>query len=379
MVNMKKEIHAFLFACRCVFEFEKLKVLTNSFREYENLPQKEFDDSEYKTSLELYNTFLSTGDEMYETNLNATYIKLYTLLVENLSSPDTAKELLGIELSLDDDDINGLSQKIYDEVFAYFEKEGSALRTPDEDVSIFLEILQNIFKGSEESHEHFVCPYCGGEPDVVEAADFFGDDSKYDGEKICCCECGAYAKLNSDDTIIGTMATKSLHAKRNMVRSLALEFSKATGSTKYETSIKLIKKLNKYFKDYRNAIDYFSDEDCNTLIDVLNKANAQLPTQTASIAYPKSHAELMQFFKAGMRIRIVKDITGRHNNRFLCPLQVGDSCVVAASKSGGTETFQFPNIKHMYVFNQNKFEIHHPSNSVDEYIMYPAELRNIPL
>lgn len=380
MNNIKKAVHEFLFAVRCAIQFEHLTTLTDSFRNLLHLPQEELDNEECTSSAELYNSFVSSGEKMYSNYLDSTYTNVYVALVENLCSPTKAKKLTGISLSLTIDDIKSLSPKIYAELFSYFENAGTVIKTPDEDMTIFIEILRSLFnnKNTETNSEHLVCPYCGGQPDIVEASDFFGDDTKYDGQRICCCDCGAYARLTKDDALIGTLAPKDLHNKRNCLRSLAFEFSKATGFTKYETNIRMLKKVNKYLKNYQNAIDYFNDEECNVLIDALANSLKQLQEISKTISYPRTPIELMDFLRNDMRLRVVKEITGKYNNKFIRPVAVGDTCIVISNRDN-TETMQFPNIPDMYHFDGNTFEIWHPSGAKDEYIMYPSDLRQLNL
>ena len=368
---MQKEILSFLSVCRTIVFYERIEEEVELYRGYQNLSQKEFDQPEYKELSDTYNNFSHSFDKMIGNYLDHAYSDLFIKLVEALSSKQDAKVLLGIEKSFARKEVEDLLSKAYEMILKIY-REG--IDDDVEDTIFFTNILRNILECKNDDVTDFTCPYCGGTPDIVEAVDFFGEDSKYDGKRVCCCECGAYAMVNSAGDIIGTMADKELHDKRNRVRSIMSQFNEVAGSLYYETRSRvasLIGKdsLNKY------AVDYFSVQECNKVIHALLEAIKKI--KALKVSYPKCHSDLMVMLKNGTRMRIIKDLTAKRNKRLLVPSQVGDSSFTVQVRGGGTETFNFPKGLD-YRFEGETFKIIHPSGNIDEYRLYPQDFRNIP-
>ena len=368
---MQKEILSFLSVCRTIVFYERIEEEVELYRGYQNLPQKEFDIPEYKNLSDTYQNFSKSFDEMIGNYLDHAYSDLFIKLVETLSSKNSAKKLVGIEKSFTQDEVSNLLSQTYEKILQIY-REG--VDDDVEDQLFFINIITNILNSKTDDATDLTCPYCGKTPDIVEAADFFGEDSKYDGKRVCCCECGAYALVNSSGDIIGTMADKELHDKRNRVRSIMSQFNEAAGSLYYETRSRvanLIGKdsLNKY------AVDYFSAQECNKVIHSLLEVIKKI--KTTNVSYPKCHRDLMTAIQNGTRLRIVKDLSAKRNKRLLVPMQVGTSSFTVQVRGGGTETFTFPKGLD-YRFEGETFKIVHPSGNVDEYKLYPQEFRNIP-
>ena len=368
---MQKEILSFLSICRAIALCEMMEEELELYRGYQNLSQKEFDKPEYKELSDTYQNFSKSFDTMMGNYLDHAYSDIFVQLVETLSSKDSAKDFIGIERSFSQDEVSELLSKTYEKILEIY-REG--IDDDVEDKLFFVNVLTSVLNDQKDDEIVFVCPYCGGTPDIVEAADFFGEDSKYDGKRVCCCECGAYAMVNDKGDIIGTMADKELHDKRNRVRSVMSQFNEIAGSLYYETRSRvatLIGKdtLNKY------AVDYFSVQECNKVIHSLLEAIKKI--KSLKVSYPKCHRDLMTSLQNGMRLRIVKDLSAKQNKRLLVPSQVGQSSFSVQVRNGGTEMFNFPKGLD-YRFDGNTLKIVHPSGNTDEYIMYPSEFRNIP-
>ena len=371
-IYMQNKILSFLSICRVIIFHEQIEKEIAFYRECQNLSQKEFDKEEYRELSSNFSNFTESFDNMVGNYLNHAYSDLYIALVETLSSETEAKKFLGIEKAFAVEEIETLLSKTYDAILdAYREGIGEV-----DDVLFFTNILASVVNEKKAPEElAIVCPRCGLTPDIVEAADFFGEDSKYDGKRVCCCECGAYAMVNDAGDIIGTMADKELHKKRNRVRSIISQYADITGSLYFEVHTKVANLIDRDFMD-KHAIDTLETEECNKVIHCFLEAKKKI--ETMDVAYPKNHTQFMSALKNGMRLRIIQDLSRKRNKRLLKPAQVGDTCFTVLLKGGGTESFNFPKGLD-YHFDGKIMSINHPSGNKDIYQMYPQELQNIPI
>ena len=370
---MRKEILSFLSVCRTIVFQERVQEEIEFYRNCQNLSQKEFDKSdEYGELSASYKNFSQSFDTMIENYLNHAFSDLYIVMVEKLSSVKSSEEFIGISKEFSSDEVSDILEKTYDEVVNAYRESIDEV----EAVLFFTNIVRNVIDKTEDTPTiDTVCPYCGNKPDIVEAADFFGEDSKYDGKRVCCCECGAYALVNDSGDIVGTMADKELHKKRNRVLSLMSQYSDVSGSLYYETRMAIGKLIGKSLPN-KNPASCLNTEECNKIIHsvlgTLKKIKESSPT------FPKCHAELISALKNGLRLRVVKELSAKNNKRLLVPSQVGENSFMVLCKGGGTETFMFPKgLK--YSFENEKIKILHPSGNYNEYTMYPEDYRNIPL
>lgn len=370
---MKNEILSFLCVCRIIIFQEQIQKEIEFYRGCQNLSQKEFDrPKEYKDVSDSYNTFSQSFDDVVDNYLNHSFSDLYVKMVETLSSVEKTKEFIGIEKSFTSDEILDILNKTYDAIIKVYKESIDEV----EEILFFTNIVKGVIENSSEVISNdIVCPYCGNKPDIVEASDFFGDDSKYDGKRVCCCECGAYALVNDSGDIIGTMADKELHKKRNRVLSLMSQYSEISGSLYYETRTVVSKLIGKNLP-IKNPSSCLNTEECNKIIHSLLSAIKKI--KETSPVFPKCHTEFISLLSTGLRIRIVKNLSEKQNKRLLVPTQVGDNSFVVLCKGGGTESFLFPKGLD-YRFNGNTLNVVHPSGNIDEYLLYPQEYRNIPL
>ena len=370
--QMKNEILSLLSICRVIVSREQIDKEISFYRECQNLSQKEFDKEEYKELSDNYANFTDAFNNMVGNYLDHAYSDLYVVLVETLSSSKKVKAFLGIERTFSAEEVEDLLSKVYSTILDTYRNGIGEV----EDVMFFANTVKNIIEERKaETNDAIVCPFCGMTPDIVEAADYFGEDSKYDGKRVCCCECGAYAMVNDLGDIIGTMADKELHKKRNRVRSLISQFSEITGSLYFEVHTRIANLIDRDFRD-KHVIDTLTTEECNKVIHSILEAKKKI--ESMDIRYPKNHAQFMDALKGGMRLRVVQNISKKRNKRLLKPAQIGDTCFTVLLKGGGTEIFNFP--KGMdYRFDGKVMQIVHPSDVVDIYEMYPQELQNIPL
>lgn len=365
---MQKEILSFLSICRAIVHYEQIEREINFYRDYQDLSRKEFDDDEYKELADSYTAFSEASNTMIGNYLNHAYSDLYAELVETLSSEEEAQGLFAVDKVFSVSEVKVFMDKAYEKIIAAY-REGV---DDVDDIVFFTNIIRNIINNrSNDTENAVICPYCGQKPDIVEAADFFGDDSKYDGKRVCCCECGAYALVNSNGDIVGTLANKELHKKRNRVRSVMAQYNEVSGSIYYETVTKVANLLGKDALT-KDSVAYFTEQECNTVIHALLEAMKKISAMT--IRYPKCHKDFMNAIHNGMRLRIVKDLTQKQNKRLLKPAQIGDTSFTVIGKGGETETFNFPKGL-AYRFENNILKIAHPSGAEDEYIMYPPEFR----
>ena len=369
---MEKAILSFLAICRAIISREKVKKEIDFYRECQNLSQKEFDKEEYKDLSDSYTNFVESFDVMVENYLDHAYSDLYIAMVETLTSEEDAEKFLGFKRTFSVEEIDDILSKAYASAMdAYRNGVGEV-----EDVLFFTNLIINIINERKPTAEHtIVCPVCGLIPDIVEASDFFGDDSKYDGKRVCCCECGAYALVNDAGDVIGTLADKELHKKRNRVRSIIAQYADMTGLLYFEVHTKVANLIDRDFMN-KHAIDSLGTEECNKVIHYFLEAKKKI--ENMSIAYPTNYSQFINAIKNGMRLRVVQNIMPKNNKRLLKPAQVGETCFTVILKGGGTETFNFP--KGMdYRFSDKIMKVVHPSGREDIYQMYPHELQNISL
>lgn len=368
---MKKTILSFLAICRAIVLYERMDGEIQLYRNCQNLSQKEFDQPEYQMLSEQHSAFTTAADAIVENYLSHAYSDLFVKLVEKLSSQKGSEEFLGISEHFSQDEVEALLSKAYDKILSIYREK---LDEDVEDTAFFKNILKEIVCDVNETID-FACPYCGKAPDIIEAADFFGEDSKYDGKRVCCCECGAYALVNDAGDIIGTMADKELHEKRNRVRSVMSQFNEISGSLYYETRSRVANLIGKSSLN-KHTVDYFSTQECNKVIHAL--LDAMKDIREKSVAFPKCHRDLMAGLKHGARLRIIQDLSAKQNKRLLVPLEVGDASFSVQLRGGGTEIFSFPKGLD-YRFEDDMVKIVHPSGKTDEYKFYPKEYRDIPL
>lgn len=342
---------------------KRMEECIDIFRISLNVSQKEYEGDEDE---KVFTSFKSASDTIMEKYRT----EAYDICFDSLYEQDIElSKLIGKELDFDD------IVSLLDETIIRIETILSENEVSEEDNLFFLQILQEVANVTpNESDEVLKCPYCDGTPEIISANDFFGEDSRYDGKQVCCCECGAFAILDKNGNIIGTMANKELHEKRSRLRSVLHKYCEVSASTMYEAKIKVLSNLDRKVP-YKNAIERLTLEECNSLIHKVLVAIKKI--EELNVRYPKNHKELMTCLKNGGRMKIIKEISQKNNGRILIPLEVGESTFTIKSRTG-IENILMPSSL-AYTFEGRKIKISHPSGLIDEYLIFPEEIRTIPV
>lgn len=374
---MNKEIASFVWAAKISIHLNTFSSFINTFREIENLSQKEYDDSEtYQNTNELYTNFTTASTELLTNIVNHAKKDMKYFLLDTICDEDFCIEKFGSDA--EEVSVNAIYKNI-DSFMDFFIKKLALLTEDVEDETFFWDtvkdfFINNIKQAEEEVYRDIVaCPLCSSDVTILPSADVFDENQNISSEQeyVAVCECcGAFAFVDQDGHIIGTLGDKETHVKRKRVYSAITNSCKDFGMLSYE-----VRKTFQYLVDKpldnKNDIENLDKAECNKIIHAFMVAKDK--KKNLDITWPTTHKELMASLKNGWRIRISKSISNKNIGRLLIPTSVSDGIIAVKSKDS-QETFLLPTGMN-YEFKNNVVIVHHPSGSSDMYTLYPPEYR----
>lgn len=289
---------------------------------------------------------------------------LYTCFKKVANTPELMKKLYGVASLPEGMSFDALFQQAFNKA-----KENVAMAKEENGGiywnNIVSEILNPVPVAEEDTQDNVVCPICGSiatlQPSELYAP---GLQTPF----VWGCECGAYALADANNEIVGTLAGAELHQRRASVRKAISETCETDGVTLYECLRVLSAKIGKRIRKLED-VEYLNEEDCDRCLDFYLEEREKKRREHP--VYPKTQGELMRFFEAGGRARVLDSVDHTAKGKLLIPVAVGPSSLIIRGKKGH-EILRFPSILE-YTFRGNVFSVIHPSGEKDRYQLYPLK------
>lgn len=260
---------------------------------------------------------------------------------------------------------------LFNTVFQKMMSTASTLPEETDGYTVFTELLREALNGKPDSAKEMqeTCPYCDGIPSRIPKADFFGKGTDDSDGYVWACECGAYARIAPDGTVLGTMADRTLHASRRTVRRAMYDLCFCAGLTVYE-SCRWLGRITGKSLHNPQGIEFFNEEDCSKTIERYECIKKRIGT--LKIHYPENHAELMEFLRNGGRMSVINSY-GYRNGRLLVPIQVGDEAIRVRFRKVVQDVALPEELD--FRFNGNVVTLRHPSGKQEKYRLHAREAR----
>lgn len=214
-----------------------------------------------------------------------------------------------------------------------------------------------------------VCPYCDGVPARTSKAEFFGEQIDDVDGYVWACECGAYAYIDTDGAVVGTIADTALHRLRRNAKHIVFELSRIAGVTVFE-GCKWISGLTGKQILQLQDFEYLNEEDCETVKAAFERFKTRL--KAFKVSYPKSHAELMSFLDEGGRFS-AQNAYGYKSGRLFVPIKVGDEAVRVRFRKNVQDIMLPKELE--YRFDGQQFMLCHPTGKREKFRLYAKEQR----
>ena len=302
--------------------------------------------------------------------IKATYGKqiiseAYEAFKNALSEPAFCKET-GIDIVLEKTE----AAKLFNDVFNRMVDMENAFPDEADGYLIFVELVREVRSQTTRSDiAADICPYCNGLPSKTAKADFFGENHDDNEGYVWACECGAYAYMNREGNVIGTMADRELHYQRKIVKKILFDLCGAAGMTIYESCRWAAWITGKSLNTVQD-VEYLSMEDCDAVRSLYDGVKERLKTKR--FQYPHTHGELIKFLEDGGRM-MAQNAFGYRYGRLLIPILTGSEAIRIRYQKGIQEVMLPKGLE--YRFEGDQMMILHPSGKREKYKLFTKEQR----
>ena len=302
--------------------------------------------------------------------IKATYGKqiiseAYEAFKNALSEPAFCKET-GIDIVLEKTE----AAKLFNDVFNRMVDMENAFPDEADGYLIFVELVREVRSQTTRSDiAADICPYCNGLPSKTAKADFFGENHDDNEGYVWACECGAYAYMNREGNVIGTMADRELHYQRKIVKKILFDLCGAAGMTIYESCRWAAWITGKSLNTVQD-VEYLSMEDCDAVRSLYDGVKERLKTKR--FQYPHTHGELIKFLEDGGRM-MAQNAFGYRYGRLLIPILTGSEAIRIRYQKGIQEVMLPKGLE--YRFEGDQMMILHPSGKREKYKLFTQEQR----
>ena len=302
--------------------------------------------------------------------IKATYGKqiiseAYEAFKNALSEPAFCKET-GIDIALEKTE----AAKLFNDVFNRMVDMENAFPDEADGYLIFVELVREVRSQTTRSDTAAdICPYCNGLPSKTAKADFFGENHDDNEGYVWACECGAYAYMNREGNVIGTMADRELHYQRKNVKKILFDLCGTAGMTIYESCRWAAWITGKSLNTVQD-VEYLSMEDCDAVRSLYDEVKKRLKTK--QFQYPHTHGELMKFLEDGGRM-MAQNAFGYRYGRLLIPILTGSEAIRIRYQKGIQEVMLPKGLE--YRFEGDQMMILHPSGKREKYKLFTKEQR----
>lgn len=277
-----------------------------------------------------------------------------------------------VEVGIKTDLTKSEAATVFNKVFRELSEQNGTFPEEADGYAIFIEMIrQSINPVSDTRPPVDVCPYCDGVPTRISKAEFFGDTVDDMDGFVWACECGAYAQVASDGSVVGLMADRTLHSKRKRIRHIVFELSRMIGVTVFE-GCKWLSYITERKIISMQDVEWLNETDCEKIFDAFEDVKERLKTIT--VEYPKSHKELFAFLEDGGRFSAINSY-GYKSGRLFVPIKVGNEAVRVRFRKGIQDIMLPKEID--YQFNGQQFVLLHPTGKRERFKLYAKELRQV--
>jgi len=236
--------------------------------------------------------------------------------------------------------------------------------------AIFIEMVrQSLYPSEKVEPTPDVCTYCGGNPARISKAEFFGESTDDVDGYVWACECGAYAYLSPDGSVVGTIADKALHSSRRRVKSILFELVRLAGITVFE-GCKWLSRISEKRITTIQDIEYLNESDCEKAAEGLAAFKKRL--KNLNVSYPTNHKELMAFLNDGGRFS-AQNAYGYRSGRLFVPIKVGEEAVRVRFRKTVQDIMLPKQLE--YQFSGRQFTLNHPTGKREKFMLYAKEQR----
>ena len=302
--------------------------------------------------------------------IKATYGKqiiseAYEAFKNALSEPAFCKET-GIDIVLEKTE----AAKLFNDVFNRMVDMENAFPDEADGYLIFVELVREVRSQTTRSDiAADICPYCNGLPSKTAKADFFGENHDDNEGYVWACECGAYAYMNREGNVIGTIADRELHYQRKIVEKILFDLCGTAGMTIYESCRWAAWITGKSLNTVQD-VEYLSMEDCDAVRSLYDGVKERLKTKR--FQYPHTHGELIKFLEDGGRM-MAQNAFGYRYGRLLIPILTGSEAIRIRYQKGIQEVMLPKGLE--YRFEGDQMMILHPSGKREKYKLFTKEQR----
>lgn len=283
-----------------------------------------------------------------------------------------SKKEFCIEVGIKSELTKSEAATVFNKVFQELSEQRGAFPEEADGYAIFIEMIRQAMTPIEDSDVSTdVCPYCDGMPTRISKAEFFGDAVDDVDGYVWACECGAYAQVASDGSVVGLMADRTLHSKRKKIRHIVFELSRMTGVTVFE-GCKWLSYITGHKIISLQDVEWLNETDCVKIFGAFEDVKERLKTIT--VEYPKSHKELFAFLEDGGRFSAINSY-GYKSGRLFVPVKVGNEAVRVRFRKGIQDIMLPKEID--YQFNGQQFVLLHPTGKRERFKLYAKELRQM--
>lgn len=282
-----------------------------------------------------------------------------------LSVPEFCMET-GIKTDLTKTEAAMLFNKVFKELSDHVE----SFSEEADGYAIFVEMVRQALNPVKEPNVTVdVCPYCDGVPARISKAEFFGEQIDDVDGYVWACECGAYAHIDADGAVVGTIADTALHRLRRSTKHITFELLRLAGVTVFEGCKWLSGLTGKQILKLQD-IEFLNEEDCNGIVAAFECFKTRL--KTVVVSYPKSHTELMTFLDEGGRFSAL-NAYGYKNGRLFVPIKVGNEAVRVRFRKTVQDIMLPKELE--YQFNGQQFSLCHPTGKREKFKLFSKEQR----
>ena len=302
--------------------------------------------------------------------IKATYGKqiiseAYEAFKNALSEPAFCEET-GIDIALEKTE----AAMLFNDVFNRMVDMESSFPDEADGYLIFVELVREVRSQTTRTDTAAdICPYCNGLPSKTAKADFFGENHDDNEGYVWACECGAYAYMNREGNVIGTMADRELHYQRKIVKKILFDLCGAAGMTIYESCRWAAWITGKSLNTVQD-VEYLSMEDCDAVRSLYDGVKERLKTKR--FQYPHTHGELIKFLEDGGRM-MAQNAFGYRYGRLLIPILTGSEAIRIRYQKGIQEVMLPKGLE--YRFEGDQMMILHPSGKREKYKLFTKEQR----
>ena len=351
-------------------------------------------NEQIKQGLESFQALLSMSDFEKRTFYNPSSMSAYTAAKEGLQTSfeqfkatygsavisaayEAFKKALSkkefcIEVGIKSELTKSEAATVFNKVFQELSEQKGAFPEEADGYAIFIEMIRQAMNPTEALTESIdVCPYCDGMPTRISKAEFFGDAVDDVDGYVWACECGAYAQVAPDGSVVGLMADRTLHSKRKTIRHIVFELSRMIGVTVFE-GCKWLSYITGRKIISLQDVEWLNETECEKVFGAFEDVKERL--KFISVEYPKSHKELFAFLEDGGRFSAINSY-GYKSGRLFVPIKVGNEAVRVRFRKGIQDIMLPKEID--YQFNGQQFVLLHPTGKRERFKLYAKEQRQV--